>query len=268
VLVTSRKRLAASEEVVLPVAALPKGQAVELFVRLSGRPAESLERAVVEELGGLCGCLPLAISLLAARLRHHPSWSADDLRNRLLVARDRLAELRAGERARQHFFRLLGFYAGTDLDAYAGAALASVSVAEARSRLEELYEAHLIDEEPGDRYRLHDLLRDYARGLASQGGRMETVQAVRRVSDFYLAALSAANGHILRSGAGAPMAPVGGGQFETPVLESRSEGATLQDAPATLWRTPALPSSAPRKSIPPRAAVFAGHSRRIRSNTS
>ncbi|WP_369178652.1 hypothetical protein [Streptomyces mutabilis] len=91
----SRKRLAASEEVVLPVAALPKGHAVELFVRLSGRPAESLERAVVEELVGLCGCLPLAISLLAARLRHHPSWSADDLRSRLLVARDRLAELRA-----------------------------------------------------------------------------------------------------------------------------------------------------------------------------
>ncbi|WP_209312190.1 hypothetical protein [Streptomyces lonarensis] len=110
--------------------------------------------------------------------RHHPSWSADDLRSRLLVPRDRLAELRAGERAvaaafelsyqgldaeRQRFFRLLGFYAGTDLDAYTGAAIASVSVAEARSRLEELDEAHLIDEQPGDRYRLHNLLRDYAR---------------------------------------------------------------------------------------------------------
>ncbi|MFD8296956.1 hypothetical protein ACFV13_12135 [Streptomyces bauhiniae] len=179
VLVTSRKRLAASKEVVLPVVALPKGHAVELFLRLSGRPADSLKRAVVEQLVGLCGCLPLAISLLAARLRHHQSWSADNLRSRLLVARDPLAELRAGERAeaaafelssqgldaeRQHFFRLLGFYAGTDLDAYAGGAVASVSVAEARSRLEELYEAHLIDEQPGDRYRLYDLLHGYARG--------------------------------------------------------------------------------------------------------
>ncbi|MEU7214056.1 hypothetical protein AB0B06_37430, partial [Streptomyces sp. NPDC044989] len=54
-------------------------------------------------------------------------------------------------------------YAGTDLDAYTGAAIASISVAEARSRLEELYEAHLIDEQLGDRYRLHHLLRDYAR---------------------------------------------------------------------------------------------------------
>ncbi|MEU2133896.1 cyclophane-containing RiPP biosynthesis TPR protein HaaT [Streptomyces sp. NPDC018352] len=237
VLVTSRKRLAAYEEVVLPVGALPSEHAVDLFVRLSGRSADSLDRAVLEELVGLCGYLPLGVSLLAARLRHHPSWSAEDLRARLVAARDRLGELRAGERAvaatfdlsyrdlapeRQRFFQCLGFYPGTDLDAYAGAALGSISVATAREQLDALYDSHLIDEHPGSRYRLHDLLRDYARGLADEGGTMEQVQAVQRVCTYYLAALAVANGHILRSGAATPAPPVVAAQVETPPMESRT----------------------------------------------
>ncbi|MGW2961775.1 NB-ARC domain-containing protein [Streptomyces sp. NPDC001220] len=144
VLVTSRKRLAAHEEVVLPVEALPPDHAVDLFVRLSGRPADALDRDALEELARLCGYLPLGVSLLAARLRHHPSWSAEDLRERLVAARHRLGELRAGDRAiaatfelsyrdlppeQQHFFRWLGFYPGTDLDVYVGAVLGAVSVA-------------------------------------------------------------------------------------------------------------------------------------------
>lgn len=240
VLVTSRKRLVAGEEVVMPVGALPSDHAIELFVRLSGRQPESLGRGTVEEMVGLCGFLPLAISLLAARLRHHPSWSAEDLRGRLVATRDRLTELVAGERAvaaafelsyqdlapeRQGFFRSLGFYPGTDLDAYAGAALASLSLADAQGQLEALYEAHLIEEHPGHRYRLHDLLRDYARGLAGQGGSsMESAQAVRRLCGFYLTALAAANEHILRSGATqrvgpGPVTP----EMEAPSFASRAE---------------------------------------------
>ncbi|MET8766155.1 hypothetical protein [Streptomyces sp. NPDC004658] len=78
---------------------------------------------MVEDLVRLCGCPPLGVSLLAARLRHHPSWTAEDLHGRLVAARDRLGELRTGERAvtatfdlsyrdlapeRQRFFRQLG----------------------------------------------------------------------------------------------------------------------------------------------------------------
>lgn len=238
VLVTSRKRLAAHEEVVLPVDALPPDHAVDLFVRLSGRPADTLDRNVLEELAGLCGYLPLGVSLLAARLRHHPSWSAEDLRERLMAARDRLGELRAGERGvtatfdlsyrdltpeRQHFFQQLGFYPGTDLDAYAGAALGAVPVAAARTHLDALYDNHLIDEHPGSRYRLHDLLRDYARGLAAEGDSMNDVQAVQRVCSYYLAALAVANGYIVRSGASVPPASEGAAQVETPPLQSRAD---------------------------------------------
>lgn len=68
VLVTSRKRLAAVEEVVVPVEALPPEHAVDLFVRLSGRPADALDRDVLGELVRLCGYLPLGVSLLAAQI--------------------------------------------------------------------------------------------------------------------------------------------------------------------------------------------------------
>ncbi|MFF0171056.1 cyclophane-containing RiPP biosynthesis TPR protein HaaT [Streptomyces prasinus] len=238
VLVTSRKRLVGSEEVVMSVDALPPDHAVDLFQRLSGRPGDALGRDVVDELVRLCGCLPLAVSLLAARLRHHPSWTAEDLRGRLVAAQDRLGELRAGERAvtatfdlsyrdlapeRQFIFRQLGFFPGTDLDAHVGAALGGVSATVARRHLEALYDDHLIDEHPGSRYRLHDLLRDYARGLAAEGDNMDHVQAVQRVCAYYLAALAAANGHIVRSGAAVPPVPDGASRVETPVLESRTD---------------------------------------------
>ncbi|MFQ6146583.1 cyclophane-containing RiPP biosynthesis TPR protein HaaT [Streptomyces seoulensis] len=238
VLVTSRKRLVANEEVVMSVDALPPDHAVDLFTLLSGRPADALGRDVVGELVGLCGCLPLAVSLLAARLRHHPSWSAEDLRGRLVVARDRLGELRAGERAvtatfdlsyrdlapeRQRFFRQLGFFPGTDLDPHVGAALGEVPVVVARRHLEALYDDHLIDEHPGSRYRLHDLLRDYARGLAAEGDSMDHVRAVRRMGTYYLAAVAVANGHIVRSGAAVPPAPDDAARVQTPLLESRAD---------------------------------------------
>ncbi|KUO18426.1 cyclophane-containing RiPP biosynthesis TPR protein HaaT [Streptomyces dysideae] len=238
VLVTSRRRLAAHEEVVVPVEALPPDHAVDLFVRLSGRPADALDRDAIEELVRLCGYLPLGVSLLAARLRHHPSWSADDLRERLMAARDRLGELRAGERAvaatfelsyrdlppeRRRFFRSLGFYAGTDLDAYVAAALGAESMTAARDQLDALYDAHLIDEHPGSRYRLHDLLRDYARGLADEGDGMDHLQTLRRVCTYYLAALAVANEHIVRSGAAVPPPPDGAQQVETPALGSRTD---------------------------------------------
>ncbi|MFG2956383.1 cyclophane-containing RiPP biosynthesis TPR protein HaaT [Streptomyces sp. NPDC048291] len=246
VLVTSRRRLVASEEVVMSVEALPPDHAVDLFVRLSGRPADGIDRGVVDELVRLCGCLPLGVSLLAARLRHHPSWTAEDLRGRLVAARDRLGELRAGERAvtatfdlsyrdlapeRQRFFRQLGFFPGTDLDTHVGAALGEVSVLAARRHLEALYDDHLIDEQPGSRYRLHDLLRDYARGLAVEGDSMDDhVQAVERVCTYYLAALTAANGHIVRSGAAVPPAPDGSSRVETPALGSRTEALSWLEA--------------------------------------
>ena len=69
---------------------------------------------------------------------------------------------------RQRLFRRLGLHPGPDIDAYATAALAGVPLGQARQDLDALYTDHLIDEPAPGRYRLHDLIREYARTLTTR----------------------------------------------------------------------------------------------------
>src|SRR5690606_14312288 len=129
--VTSRRRLVTPEAVNMQMEALDPGDAADLFRRLSART--DLAPESVDELVTLCGRLPLAISLLAARLKHHPTWSAGDLKGRLANARDRVAEMRLGERAvaaafdlsyqdlpadRRLFFLRLSVFTGQSIDEF------------------------------------------------------------------------------------------------------------------------------------------------------
>ncbi|MEU7942473.1 cyclophane-containing RiPP biosynthesis TPR protein HaaT [Microbispora bryophytorum] len=210
VLVTSRRRLAAPEAATLQMRALSALDAAALFTRLTRR--EELDASAVAALVSACGSLPLAVSLLAARLRHHPSWAVEHLEGRLLVAQHRLSEMRAGERAvaaafdlsyqdlppeRQRFFRRLSRFPGLDVDDEAAAALGAVPVAQARLELEALYEDHLLDETEHGRYRFHDLVRDYGRGLANDDEEDGTM-SIERLADHYLATIGAANTYIGR----------------------------------------------------------------------
>lgn len=162
VLITSRRRLIALDGAqALALDALLPDQAAELFTRLARRPQD--DPVAVLELARLCGYLPLAIVLLASRLAHH-SWDITGFTASFAAAQDRLAELAAGDRpgdpavaaafqmsyqdlppGRQRLFRYLALPPGTDIDAYATAALADVSLTEARRDLDALYTDHLID---------------------------------------------------------------------------------------------------------------------------
>jgi tetratricopeptide (TPR) repeat protein len=207
-LVTSRRRLAALDvAVTLPLDTLPPAEAAELFTRLAARqlnPADAQVTALVR----LCGYLPLAIALLAARLRHHPSWSTGDLVTMMAVGQDRLAELQAEDVAvatafdlsyhdlpeeRQRLFRRIGLHAGSELDAKAAAALGEVSVRHAQAHLDGLYNDRLVDEPVRGRYRMHDLIRDYATRLAATEDSVATRRsALTRLFDYYLATATAA----------------------------------------------------------------------------
>ena len=80
VLVTSRRRLIALEEAApISLGTLPPGEAADLFVRLAGRPGLQSADAAIAEVAGLCGCLPLAIQLVAAGLRRDSGWTVTDL---------------------------------------------------------------------------------------------------------------------------------------------------------------------------------------------
>jgi hypothetical protein len=54
---------------------------------------------MVAELVDLCGRLPSAIRIAAARLRSHPTWDIARLVQRLRDRQHRLGELAAGERS-------------------------------------------------------------------------------------------------------------------------------------------------------------------------
>ena len=201
VLITSRRRLAAIDAAVtLPLDVLPTDVAVALFIRVVGRAVGAEERLAVRDIVTLCGCLPLAVSVLADHLRHHPKWTAEDQLAELRSAHDRLAELHAEDVAliaafetsyrdlatnQKLLFRLLSLHPGVDFDVYCAAALAQMSLTEARQCLEGLYGDHLLDEMARGRYQMHDLVRDYASSLAGDIEQAQRDEAVTRLLDYF-----------------------------------------------------------------------------------
>ncbi|MET1072133.1 MAG: BTAD domain-containing putative transcriptional regulator, partial [Umezawaea sp.] len=75
-LITSRRRLLDLESArVLSLELMPHRDAVSLFRSVVGDDRVDQEPAVVEEVVGLCGHLPLALRIAAARLRSRPKWT-------------------------------------------------------------------------------------------------------------------------------------------------------------------------------------------------
>lgn len=209
-LITSRRRLVDLESArVLSLELMPHRDAVSLFRTVVGDDRVDQEPAVVEEVVALCGHLPLALRIAAARLRSRPKWTVAHLAQRL---RQGLPELAAGDRSvaatfalsydhltdgQRRLFRLLGLVPGGDFDAFAAAALTGTRAAEADRLLEELVDVHLLEQPTADRYRFHDLLREHALGVAldtePEAGRTE---AMARLSDYYLHLATTAGAHL------------------------------------------------------------------------
>ncbi|BCJ48817.1 SARP family transcriptional regulator [Actinoplanes sp. NBRC 14428] len=206
VLVTSRRRMTGLDHArTLSLDTLSLPEAVELFTRavdgerLAGEPAER-----VAELVELCGRLPLAVRIAAARLGAHPSWRLPDLVRRLRDRRQRLRELEAGQRSvtaaldvsyqdldpeLRRMYRSLGVHPGPDLDAYGAAALAAGTVPRADRLLDRLHDAHLVQEPTPGRYRFHDLIRAHAAHTAAGD---DTRAAFDRLLRYYEHTASAA----------------------------------------------------------------------------
>lgn len=236
VLVTSRRRLAALDGAVsISLGTLAPAEAVALLSALSGRDLSHTE-PVADALVRLCGCLPLAVSLLAGRLRHHPLWRLEDLVEDMTDAQARLDELQAEDRAvaatfelsyrdlpddLRIFFRRLGLHPGEEIDDWAAAALTGVPRGKARRHLAALYDDHLIDELRHGRYRMHDLIRDYTRALAEADGTTSNEEAVGRLFDYYQRTASLADQQLsrtLRTGI-----PSASGASDAPHLTTRTQ---------------------------------------------
>jgi tetratricopeptide (TPR) repeat protein len=204
VLITSRNRMLGLEEVP-PVSldVLSTEESAELLARASGETSGggrlAREPQAAAEVLRLCGHLPLALRLAAARLRHRPGWTIGILVERLVEGASQfdtvfamsVRQLDAGQR---RLFRLLGLLPGTTFDEYVAAALADISPRSARASLEDLVDAHLVDQPTPGRYRLHDLVHQHARRAAEQEEPPERrTLALARVLDYYVYAAAAAD---------------------------------------------------------------------------
>ena len=210
VLVTSRRHLGdlAGPVVSVPVEVLPPGEAQEMFVRLAPGTAPGSD---VARLVRLAGYLPLAISLLARLYARHPSWTLADLTaetkaSMLTLAAEHDSVAAAFELSyrylppsQQRFLHFLGLHLGPTIEAYAGAALAGVSVAESAGYLDDLHREGLLTETSYRRYGMHDLIRHYALDrAATDPGRP---QAVERLLDYYTHAAALAESRLARQSA-------------------------------------------------------------------
>ena len=216
VVVTSRNRLvglvARDGARTIDLDVLSAGEAADLITTILGAERAAAEADALADLARLCAYLPLALRVAAADLaaRHDSIASAvrelssdrlgtltidDDPRNAVQAAFE-LSFQRLSDDAKVTF-RHLGFIEGPDVTTDAVAALLDRPADAARRLLRSLERANLIEGNRPGRYRLHDLLREYARILTatedSETGRRD---AVGRLLTWYLDQSRAA-GHVL-----------------------------------------------------------------------
>lgn len=191
-LVTSRTPVEVTGTAVLRLAPLSAEDARAVLGSSDTVPAAELD-----EIARLCGRLPLALSMAAARLREADeagAAGAGPLLAALRTESSRLAELGlesafdasygALAPADARLFRLLGLHPGVLVDAASAAALAGRPESETRPALRRLRRAHLL--EAGDahgRVRFHDLTRLYARGRLADEPESERRAALGRFLD-------------------------------------------------------------------------------------
>ncbi|UGY92403.1 AfsR/SARP family transcriptional regulator [Streptomyces gobiensis] len=238
VLVTSRARLVDLDGAEwFSIGMLVPEDSTALLAEMLGAERAAAEPEAVAELAELCGRLPLALRIVAARLRNRPRWTVRHLVERLSHETRRLDELSVGQRsvtaalelsyqalgARQRaVFCLLGQHPGVEIDVWSAAALAGTSAREAEDVLEHLLDVHLLQQHTETLYSFHDLVRSFARSLwagTADGDEADGVVA-RRLLPYYLGATEAACAALfpdrLRIETGFPVPDAGLPSFPTP----------------------------------------------------
>ncbi|MER7431770.1 tetratricopeptide repeat protein [Nonomuraea rubra] len=180
-----------------------------LALRLDEARVAAEPEAVAQVLE-LCGHLPLAVAVVAARAAARPSFALADIAAELREAHGTLDAFhtldgvdpraafswsyRALSPAAARLFRLLGLHPGPDVTLSAAASLIALPARRVRALLDECSAAHLVTEHEPGRWRLHDLLRAYAAEVAEeQDGPTECRQAFHRFVDHLLHTAHAAD---------------------------------------------------------------------------
>jgi DNA-binding SARP family transcriptional activator/tetratricopeptide (TPR) repeat protein len=219
VLLTSRNRLAGLAGAhLVEVDLLSAGEATALLARIAG--AERIEAApdAAAEIAASCGNLPLAVRIAGARLATRRQWTPRLLASRLTDEQRRLDELSAGDQQvrasielsvrslepeARTAIRRLGHLGLADFRSWVVAYALDVDIGAAEQVVEHLVDTHLVDytfvDDTGQvRYRLHDLVRIYAREEAERcEARADLVASTARVTAGWAAVLDRVGQHIV-----------------------------------------------------------------------
>ncbi|MCX4780135.1 ATP-binding protein [Streptomyces sp. NBC_01264] len=196
--------LFADGAVPLDLEPLDTASALLILADRCGERVTAAEPGAAERLVALCGGLPVALHIVAARLlatrRLTPAGLADELadESRRLTAMSLRGERTVSvsavfdsaylqlEPEEARLYRLLGLLPGRSFDAATAAAAAGLGVRETESLLDVLQDARLLEYGPAGqgRYHLHDLVRLHARERAAAeegpGGHRDLVERVAR----------------------------------------------------------------------------------------
>jgi DNA-binding SARP family transcriptional activator len=214
VLITSRNQLsslvAAHGAHPLMLDVMSAEGAREALVRRLGADRVDNEPEATETIISLCGRLPLALSVIAARALMNPHLPLSAMAAQLVEANgsldafhsmDHFSDVRAVfgwsyrtlSDATARLFRLLSLHPGATFDTRSAAALAGLAPRGTRPLLDELVRAHLVSVETHDRHRLHDLLRAYGREAADAHDTQADKNAAKeRLFQHYLGTAHAA----------------------------------------------------------------------------
>jgi DNA-binding SARP family transcriptional activator/tetratricopeptide (TPR) repeat protein len=187
---------------------MPLLDAAGLLQTLIGARAAADPQAVAL-LAQQCSRLPLALRVAAELASTRPDVPLAQLAAELADQQQRLNLLDAGGDPRtairavfswsyRHLdtgtartFRLASLHPGPDFSPPAAAALTSATLDDTRRMLDRLTRAHLIQQTSPGRYAMHDLLRAYARELAT-ARHDDQHAALTRLLDYYLHSAAAA----------------------------------------------------------------------------
>ncbi|MFJ7593441.1 helix-turn-helix domain-containing protein [Streptomyces sp. NPDC097617] len=178
VMVTSRRMLTGLDNVHrLPICELSERESAAFLTSLVGSERASVDPPALADVAQRCGHLPLALRVVGNWLATRTGWTARRLADRLALEDRRLEALTAGDLCvtnafdlsyrrldtdAARMFRRLALVPGPDVSGGCAAQITGQDPFDAEDTLEELVEAGLLCAD-GSRYRLHDLLRLYAR---------------------------------------------------------------------------------------------------------
>ncbi|MDH6144955.1 tetratricopeptide (TPR) repeat protein [Kitasatospora sp. GP30] len=201
ILVTSRSQLRGLEGVLrTDLDVFPTSTSLQFLKNILGNAAVEADFTSSQEVIDACGHLPLALRIAALRMSTTRHMRMADLAAELRDQRRRLESLEVGDLAictafnlsyrklgkgAKNAFKRLSLVPGADFGVGLCSALMDCDERQAKKLLTRLSDANLI--EPAatfDRFRFHDLLKEYSRNKAEDNPAENSEAAMRRMLDW------------------------------------------------------------------------------------